>query len=1095
MPIIGRFKNLFRGGQNGSVKRPFPNFIKYDVDPFNEWSVVGSLGDGAFGTVQKVCRISDQQVVAAAKNIVIEEGETIEDLTVEIAILASFPHKNIPQLMDCYFYDNKLCMMLEFCAAGAIDNIMIELGKPLTEPQIAYVSHYVCEALSHLHANFVIHRDLKAGNILLKNDGTVKLADFGVSAKMHNKNERRLSFIGTPYWMSPEVVLCEAIKDQPYDCLADIWSLGITLIELAQMDPPNAQYNPMRVLIKIQKSDPPKLDRPGKWSPFFNDFLDCCLKKNPNDRNTADQLKTHPFIKDATNPRPILELIYEKNADVQEEIIVDEEGSIDGGSVMTGDFESSDDHCSKASPARMETDLDLENRMPVVASSNNSKQLNRKKFAAPLPPQQDLTVSISSKSSEPLKELTIDKHNSPNRAYNISPGKEAIEILDDLCNALDCDESPSSSSSSPRRYHSQTPKLTPDSQIDDQEPSHNIRNVSSEYAKSNGVKEVPLNREAVGDASKKNGVSQLAASFNVRPPNQNSREPTKLQRTTVEVRPVEEPQKVNGSVVNGKAPSIEPPKSHTPEIPQNISPKEQHSRTDSGVDSQEFALVAAPPPEPEVDYNLNADKKAAAAKMPKPEKKVEPAPVRQVADEQLPASLSSSTNSSNNENWKQPKPAHTNSMLNRSLPNRATVTRKTRTYVVDGVQVTSTSLHVLGAQQDYALRKKELQELKRLQRREARDQQLLNERNEFERDTQERKFNEIRNSILKDYEAELEQLCKIQKKKMEELERIQEEERRGLVKNIKTMQEKEYRAFQMEQREEMKRLKYEVDVLPRSQRKDVYKHRRELLEQIQAERDNNFIVSKRNMSEKIMESLQQSHQEKLARLDRQFLNERHDLQRGVESALWDNEYAHMKNRFELRRQQLKDNFAMQRSLMVNRHRLEIERMRRTHQNNEDLLARSLAVARKQLPKTLRAESKTRSTMFKESLQINYPDESPQKRIQRLNEFEKSEQLRLKQKLEEYSLKCQRRLDDQRNINMASENELEEIHQSKHNMILSNENQKLSDFENEFENLATEYERSLPIRKKELETKLRLELDEQERFYHRQGANGVEHLNH
>lgn len=104
-------------------------------------------------------------------------------------------------------------------------------------------------------------------------------------------------------------------------------------------------------------------------------------------------------------------------------------------------------------------------------------------------------------------------------------------------------------------------------------------------------------------------------------------------------------------------------------------------------------------------------------------------------------------------------------------------------------------------------------------------------------------------------------------------------------------------------------------------------------------------------------------------------------------------------------------------------------MRRTHQNNEDLLARSLAVARKQLPKTLRAESKTRSTMFKESLQINYPDESPQKRIQRLNEFEKSEQLRLKQKLEEYSLKCQRRLDDQRNINMASENELEEIHVS------------------------------------------------------------------
>jgi hypothetical protein len=102
--------------------------------------------------------------------------------------------------------------------------------------------------------------------------------------------------------------------------------------------------------------------------------------------------------------------------------------------MITNDFESSDDHCSKSSPERMDADTELENRIPVTASSNNSKQLPRKTFAAPLPPsQQDLTVSISSKSSEPLKELTIGTHNSPLRLHNISPGKEAIEILDDLC--------------------------------------------------------------------------------------------------------------------------------------------------------------------------------------------------------------------------------------------------------------------------------------------------------------------------------------------------------------------------------------------------------------------------------------------------------------------------------------------------------------------------------------------------------------------------------------------------------------------------------------------------------------------------------------
>lgn len=199
MPIIGRFKNFFRGTQNGSIRRPFPNIIKYDVDPYSEWSVLGSLGDGAFGTVQKVSRINNEEMIAAAKNILIEEGESVEDMSIEIAILSSFPHRNIVGLLDSYFYDNKLCMMLEFCSAGAIDNIMIELGKPLTESQIAYVVHFICEALSHLHSNLVIHRDLKAGNILLTNNGTVKLADFGVSAKM-TKNERRFSFIGTPYW-------------------------------------------------------------------------------------------------------------------------------------------------------------------------------------------------------------------------------------------------------------------------------------------------------------------------------------------------------------------------------------------------------------------------------------------------------------------------------------------------------------------------------------------------------------------------------------------------------------------------------------------------------------------------------------------------------------------------------------------------------------------------------------------------------------------------------------------------------------------------------------------------------------------------------
>lgn len=117
-------------------------------------------------------------------------------------------------------------MYLEFCGGGALDSLMYELEKPLTEPQIRFVGHEMCAALAFLHAHHVIHRDLKAGNVLVTLEGSVKLADFGVSAKMKEEKEKRDTYIGTPYWMAPEVIACEMFKDCPYNESADIWSFG-----------------------------------------------------------------------------------------------------------------------------------------------------------------------------------------------------------------------------------------------------------------------------------------------------------------------------------------------------------------------------------------------------------------------------------------------------------------------------------------------------------------------------------------------------------------------------------------------------------------------------------------------------------------------------------------------------------------------------------------------------------------------------------------------------------------------------------------------------------------------------------------------------
>ncbi|XP_052444721.1 serine/threonine-protein kinase 10 [Carassius gibelio] len=293
--------------------------VHRDVNPNDIWEIIGELGDGAFGKVYKA-QNKETGALAAAKVIETKSEEELEDYMVEIDILASCDHQYIVKLLDAFFYDNKLSIMIEFCPGGAVDATMLELDRGLEEPQIQVVCKQMLEALQYLHSMKIIHRDLKAGNVLLTLDGDIKLADFGVSAKNTKTLQRRDSFIGTPYWMAPEVVMCETMKDAPYDYKADIWSLGITLIELAQIEPPHHELNPMRVLLKIAKSEPPTLEQPAKWSMEFKDFLKKALDRNPETRPTAAQLLEHPFVSSVKTNRPLRELVAEAKAEVMEEI-------------------------------------------------------------------------------------------------------------------------------------------------------------------------------------------------------------------------------------------------------------------------------------------------------------------------------------------------------------------------------------------------------------------------------------------------------------------------------------------------------------------------------------------------------------------------------------------------------------------------------------------------------------------------------------------------------------------------------------------------------------------------------------------------------
>ncbi|XP_060716382.1 STE20-like kinase b [Tachysurus vachellii] len=373
------FRKIFKLGTERK-KRQYEH-VRRDVNPEESWEMIGELGDGAFGKVYKA-KNKHSGILAAAKVIDTKTEDELEDYMVEIDILASCNHDNIVKLLDAFYYESKLWILIEFCGGGAVDAVMLELERPLTEPQIRVVCKQTLEALIYLHEKKVIHRDLKAGNILLSLDGQVKLADFGVSAKNTKTLQRRDSFIGTPYWMAPEVVMCETSKDRPYDYKADIWSLGVTLIEMAQIEPPNHEMNPMRVLLKIAKADPPTLMQPSKWSPEFSNFLKHALDKNLDNRWSAAQLLQHPFVSNVTDNKPVRELIAEAKAEVTEEIEEskddEEEDDHEGQLLLPGhkrassdiSIGSSEDEKLSQSPSTLEAVPEKSEELPIPKSTD-----------------------------------------------------------------------------------------------------------------------------------------------------------------------------------------------------------------------------------------------------------------------------------------------------------------------------------------------------------------------------------------------------------------------------------------------------------------------------------------------------------------------------------------------------------------------------------------------------------------------------------------------------------------------------------------------------------------------------------------------------
>ncbi|XP_029415136.1 serine/threonine-protein kinase TAO3 [Nannospalax galili] len=298
--------------RKGALRDPEVADLFYKDDPEELFIDLHEIGHGSFGAVYFATNAHTNEVVAVKKMSYSgkQTHEKWQDILKEVKFLQQLKHPNTIEYKGCYLKEHTAWLVMEYCLGSASDLLEVH-KKPLQEVEIAAITHGALQGLAYLHFHSLIHRDIKAGNILLTEPGQVKLADFGSASMASPAN----SFVGTPYWMAPEVIL--AMDEGQYDGKVDVWSLGITCIELAERKPPLFNMNAMSALYHIAQNDSPTLQS-RDWTGSFRRFVDCCLQKIPQERPTSAELLRHDFVRRERPPRVLIDLIQRTKDAVRE---------------------------------------------------------------------------------------------------------------------------------------------------------------------------------------------------------------------------------------------------------------------------------------------------------------------------------------------------------------------------------------------------------------------------------------------------------------------------------------------------------------------------------------------------------------------------------------------------------------------------------------------------------------------------------------------------------------------------------------------------------------------------------------------------------